>query len=452
MKETGDLKQKLMALVFPIALQQFMLALVSATDAVMLGALSQDSMSAVSLAGQFTFVQNLFLTALNVGCNMFAAQYWGKGDRKALSEILGFSLRISGMISLVFSLAAGFAPGVIMGFLTNEPALIEYGSEYLQAVSLSYFLTGISQMYLCIMKNSDRAKLSTIVNAVSVFLNIVVNAILIFGLLGFPALGIRGAAYATVLARVIEVTWVILASFGRNGIRVSKTALLRGIPSFRKIFWKYTGQFMFTELAWGCGFSMYSVIMGHMGTDAVAANSIANIVKNLVICFCTGFGGGGSILIGNELGRNDFSKAREYGGRLLRISVLAGIATGLVILAITPFILHFAGLTDNAEMYLKWMLVISSYYVIGKSINMMTLAGIFPAGGDSKFGMFSDSISLWAVTVPLGALAAFTWNLPVLAVYFILNLDEIIKLPFVFHHYYKYKWLKNLTQEGESLS
>lgn len=451
-EKDDELKQGLSVLVLPIAFQQFMLALVSATDAAMLGALNQDSMSAVSLAGQFTFVENLFLAALNVGCNMFAAQYWGKGDKKALSGILGFSLRISGMISLVLSLMAGFAPGAIMGFLTNESVLIEYGSEYLRAVSLSYFLTGISQMYLCVMKNSGRARLSTLVSTVSVLMNIAVNAVLIFGLLGFPALGIRGAAYATVLSRAVEVSWVILASFGQNGIRTSRTALLKGIPGFRKTFWKYTGQFLFTELAWGTGFSMYSVIMGHMGTDAVAANSIANIVKNLLVCFCTGFAAGGSILIGNELGRGDLTKAKGDGEHLLRASVLAGIATGLVILVIAPFILRFANLTDGARFYLKWMLVISSYYVIGKSINMMTIAGIFPAGGDSRFGMFSDSISLWVVTVPLGALAAFRWNLPVLAVYFILNLDEIIKLPFVFHHYHKYKWLKNLTQEGGNFS
>ena len=191
---------------------------------------------------------------------------------------------------------------------------------------------------------------------------------------------------------------------------------------------------------------MYSVILGHLGSDAVAANSIANITKNLLICVCTGFGYGGSIIIGNLLGEGNLSEARKSGNVLCRIAVFSGGLTGALILLVTPAILHFVNLTDAAAGYLKYMLFMSSYYVIGKSINSMTIGGIFPAGGDTKFGLKCDAVTMWCFAVPVGYIAAFILKLPVLMVYFVLNLDELVKLPAVFRHYRQYKWLKNLTE------
>lgn len=191
---------------------------------------------------------------------------------------------------------------------------------------------------------------------------------------------------------------------------------------------------------------MYSVIMGHLGSDAVAANSIANISKNLLICVCTGFGYGGSIIIGNLLGEGNLSEAKKGGNVLCKIAIISGCLTGALLLLLTPLILHFVDLSDTATNYLKYMLMISSYYVIGKSINSMTIGGIFPAGGDTDFGLKCDAVTMWCFAVPLGSIAAFVLNLPVLMVYFVLNLDEITKLPAVFKHYKQYKWLNNLTE------
>ena len=191
---------------------------------------------------------------------------------------------------------------------------------------------------------------------------------------------------------------------------------------------------------------MYSVVMGHMGSDAVAANSIANIAKNLLICFCIGIANGGSIIVGNELGAGRLNEAREYGGKLCRVAVISGILTGLALILISPLIFHFAALNPQAEEYLKWMLVICSYYIAGKSVNMTTIGGIFTAGGDTRFGLICDTVTLWCVTVPIGAFAAFVLHWPVLPVYFLLNLDEIVKLPVVYKHYKQYGWVQNLTR------
>ena len=439
--------KQLRSLVLPIAFQQFMLAAVSASDAIMLGRLSQDSMAAVSLAGQVKFVFSLYLATMTIGTSMFAAQYWGKKDVVTVERILGMVLLFTLPVSFLFTLTAALVPSALMRIFTPESVLIAYGAEYLRAVSLSYLLCGISQIFLCIMKNSGRATQSSLISSVCVVINILLNAVLIFGLFGFPELGITGAAVATVIARATELTWAYLDSLSKNRIKLHIGYLFRIDKGLCKDFWKYVTPVLGNEIVWGVGFTMSSVIMGHMGADAVAANSIASVAKNLLICFCIGIGSGGGIMIGNELGAGNLEKAKQYGDRIAKLSVLSGILTGGFLLCISPLILQYTDLTAQAEEYLKWMLVICAYYIIGKSVNSTTIGGIFCAGGDSKFGFLCDAVTLWGITVPLGLLAAFIWDLPVIAVYFIVNLDEIVKLPAVYKHYKKYKWVKNLTKE-----
>lgn len=439
--------KQLLSLVLPIAFQQFMLAAVSASDAFMLGHLSQDSMAAVSLAGQVQFVFSLYLATMTIGTSMFAAQYWGKKDVVTVERIFGMVLLFTLPVSLLFTLAAALVPTSLMRIFTPEPVLIAYGAEYLRAVSLSYLLYGISQIFLCIMKNSGRAARSSLISSTCVVVNILLNAVLIFGLFGFPKLGITGAAVATVIARAVELTWAYLDSLSKNRIKLRIGYLFRIDKGLCRDFWKYVTPVLGNEIVWGVGFTMSSIIMGHMGADAVAANSIASVVKNLLICFCIGIGSGGGIMIGNELGAGNLKKAKQYGDRIAKLSILSGILTGGFLLCISPSILQYTDLTAQAEEYLKWMLVICAYYIIGKSINSTTIGGIFCAGGDSKFGFICDAVTLWGITVPLGLLAAFIWHLPVLAVYVIVSLDEIVKLPAVYRHYKKYKWVKNLTKE-----
>ncbi len=437
--------KKLVWLVLPIAFQRFMLSLVSASDAVMLGMLSQDALSAVSLAGQAMFVFNLFLSAFSMGTSMIAAQYWGKGNRKAVEKALAFVLRASLLVSLLFFSGALFFPSQVMRFFTSSPKLVSGGVIYLQASAVSFLFCGVSQIYLCIMKNSGFAVKSSIISSTAVVINIVLNVAFIFGFWKIPAMGIAGAAYATGIARGFEMIWALLESCKEGRIRFKMKFFLHADRELEKTYWKYSLPILGNQLAWGCGFTMYSVVMGHMGSDAVAANSIANIVKNLIVCFCIGIANGGSILVGNELGAGKLSKAKEYGGKLCRLSIAGGVAAGIILLAFSPFILNFVSLSNQAAEYLKWMFFISSYYLIGKSINSTTIGGIFSAGGDTRFGLICDTVTLWCVTVPMGLIAAFVLNMPVLAVYFVLNLDEIVKLPVVYKHYKEYRWVRNLT-------
>ena len=438
-----SLRKEIVRLALPIALQQFMTALVGACDAIMLGKLSQDAMSAVSLATQVTFVFNLFMFAFMAGENMFVAQYYGKGDYTGISQVFSLVTKICGCIAVVFLAGTLFFPEQLMRILTNEETLIVLGSEYLRVIGISYVFSGIAQIFLAIMKNCGAVNMSTLINGVMVILNIALNAVFIFGLSGFPKMGIKGAALATVLATVVQFLWSVGYVLCR--IRAVKFSLKSCEKKLFGRFWQKTVPLLINNLAWGIGFSMYSVIMGHLGTDAVAANGIANISKNLVVCFCLGLGNAGSIIVGNRLGADRLQEAKEVGETLTKTAIIAGIVSGLVLIALSPFITKMVDLTPTARGYLQKMLLISSYYIAGKSVNCMTIGGIFAAGGDSKFGMMCDSVTLWCIIVPLGCICAFILKLPVMVVYFVLNLDEIIKLPVVYKHYKKYKWIKNLT-------
>lgn len=449
-----DIYKKLFKIVLPVSFQYLMMSLVSASDAFMLGFLDQDSLSAVSLAAQIAFVYSLFFEAFIYGCSVLAAQYWGKGDKKTVDEVLAITMRYTLLVGMIFTLATFFIPNQIMHVFTNDPKLIAMGARYLRMVSASYVIGGFAQVYFGILKICDRAGLSSLIGSISVVLNIILNACFIFGLWIFPEMGIEGAALATVLARIFETVFVlILIPMGKCiPLNISKMVMIPTAGNklsrvLHKDYWKYTVPLLFNQLGWGGGVTMYSVIMGHLGSDAVAANSIASIVRSMVASFCWGVASGVSIILGQMLGRNELSEAKKAGGSFVRCSILIGVISGLIILAITPFLLDVVTLEGTAHYYLKVMMIYASYYIVGGSLNSTIIGGIFPAGGDTKFGMICDCVTLWCVVVPMGMIAAFILKWPVLVVAFILTLDEFVKIPAVYHHYVKYTWVKNITRE-----
>lgn len=445
--ENKTLVKKLLVLVLPMALQNLMASLVSASDALMLGFLNQSSLSAVSLAGQVQFVLSLFLGAFTIGESVLAAQYWGKGEKHRLEEILGIVLRFSILVSFLFTMAALCAPDLLMRIFTNDEELIRLGASYLRITSFSYFFMGISQIYLCIMKNTGRALLSTLYSSSSVILNIIINAILIFGLLGFPKLGIAGAAIATSISRGVELALILFENVRQKEIRIRMRHILRPPSWLQKDYIHYTWPSLANQVIWGCGFTMTSVILGHLGTDAVAANSIAQIAKNLAACLCLGIGTGAGIIIGNELGQGNLAQAKKTGNKLCIISLITGASSCVILFACIPVIQGFAGtLSPQAQDYLRFMLFVCSYYLIGKSFSATVIGGIFSAGGDTRFGLICDTINMWAIIVPVGCIAAFVLHLPVPVVYFLLNLDEFTKMPLEIWYYRKYRWVKNITK------
>ena len=443
--------QKLKLLVLPIAIQNFMLALVSATDAIMLGWIDQTSLSAVSLAGQVQFVLSLFISGIAAGAGIMAAQYWGKRDAASIEKVIPIALRTNLLFSGLFTILAGFCPEILMRIFTNDAALVASGSQYLRAVALSYVLCGISQVYLILLKNTGHAAVSSRISSTAVVLNIILNAILIYGLCGAPALGIRGAAYATVAARVVELIWAYLETKKPERVRILWNRLFSSAGKIlSEDFWRYTLPVLAASLVWGIAYVLYSVIMGHMGSDAVAANSITSIAKSLLSCLIRGVSGGAGVLIGNLLGARRAGKSPRVWRTFNAISAIAiGIVTGGLLMLISPAIVHFAPLSDTAAEYLQYMLLFCGLNLMAQSVNTTVLDGIFCAGGDAKFDMQGNIGAMWCFSVPLGFLAAFWLKLPVMVVYCIVNLDEIVKLPAVYHHYKKYIWVRNITRDVE---
>lgn len=437
---------KLLPLVFPIAFEQLMYSFVSASDALMLGLLDQASLSAVSLAAQVQFVFSLFMSGLSSGGSILAAQCWGRGQMEQVERVYAILLRTAALVGGTFFAAAFFAPRMIMRFFTPDPQLIELGSQYLRIVSITYLSSSINQCNMCIMKNTGRAPRASLIGSTCVVINLGLNAVLIFGLFGLPAMGVRGAALATLLAQLTCLTWGIFETARFDCVRLRRRFLMDLKMPLQKNFWKYTLPVMANSVVWGLGITMGSVILGHLGTDAVAANSIASIAKNLIACFCNGLAAGTAILVGNELGAGKLERARQYGSRLVILAVVSGLISGAILIALTPVIRSVAVLSEQSMEYLKWMIVVCAGNIVGMSHNSTTICGLFAAGGDTKFGFICDAITLWCVVVPLGFFTAFVLEWPVVAVYAVICMDELVKMPAVWRHYKKYLWVKDLTQ------
>ncbi|PYY27571.1 MATE family efflux transporter [Paenibacillus illinoisensis] len=442
-----DFNRELMTLVIPIALQNLISATVISVDVLMLGMISQSAMSAVSLAGQITFALSLFYMGMSAGASILTAQYWGKKDTSTIQRILSIACMFSFGVSILFFLSSFFLPDTLMRLFTNDAELIQYGSRFLQMNSFSYLVMGISQMYLSVIRSMENAKLSAWISSLGLILNILLNAICIFVLFpSRPEVAISAVALATVLARVVELTCCILHSIIKGPIRFRLPVRDSIQRNLLKDFLKYTLPVQGNYMVWGGALTATAAIIGHVNSDLVAANSIASVVKNLAVVLCGGIATGGSVLVGKYLGQGELEKAKYAGNKMCFYALWFGVIAGCMILLIKPLVYSVANLNATAQIYLDGMLYISAYYCIAKSINSTTIAGIFTAGGDSKFGFWCDTVVMWFIILPLSYLSAFVWHVPPILLYTFISLDEIIKLPIALMRYRQYKWLNNLTR------
>ena len=441
--------KNLTRLALPIAFQSLMLALVAAGDALMLGKVAQEEMTAVSLATQIQFVQNMLLAASTAAGAILGAQYWGKGDKRTLEEVFDIMLQYCGIVSVVFFLACEVIPAPLMHIFTSDTALIAIGSEYLRIAGWSYLLTGISQCYLTIMKVSDHAKPGAIISSCAVVLNICLNAVFIFGLLGAPRMQARGAALATTISRIVELVLCVAVSSKESYIRPAFDRFMHLPKYLRSDFRKQFLPLVGGSLCWGVGFTSYTAIIGHMGTDAAAANSVAAVVRDLICCMCNGIGSATGIMVGNELGAGRLDAGKAYGIKFRNISFVIGFLSTAIVLALTPLVVRMVILTDQARVYLTGMMVIMAFYMIGRCVNTVTINGVLAGGGDTLFDVYSLIVCMWCIAIPLAFMGAFVFHWSPLAVYACTCLDEVGKIPWVMLHFRKYKWVKDLTHHAE---
>lgn len=439
-------RKKLISLILPMTLQNLVFALVPISDAVMLLYLSPEAMTSVSLSAQVPFVLSLFIYSITAGGSILAAQYWGKGDTESIEKIFGYMFALSLPIMIVFFSTTMIVPEYVIRIFTDKEVFITGAIPYLRCASFSYVFMTLAMIYETLLKNVGFVKQCTIASIVIVFLNIFLNAVFIFGLFGAPEMGISGAALATSISNGTGFIICLIFNLKLTKFRLRFKNIFRVDLDLRKRFSKYTLPYTLNQLLWGFGFAMITVILGRLEEDVAMANSIATIIKDLVSCLCYAIASGSVIVIGNELGANRLDKAKLYGDKLFKIGVISGIILGIVAATSSPLVIKFVNLSEKAEHYLLIMLLMCSYYILGRSINSILIGGIFSAGGDTKFGFICDTLTMWAFIVPFGFLA-YRLDWPPMVVYFILNLDEIIKIPAVIIHYRKYKWVKNIIDE-----
>ena len=442
---------QIVKLVTPIVLQNLLSAAVSSSDVIMLNFVGQSAISAVSLAGQYAHILFMVFYGLGTGATMLCAQYFGKKDFRASEVVQGIALRFSLIVALAFAVLALTVPEYMMLIFTDDQDLIQLGAKYIRILSVCYLCWGVTEVYISILRSVGRVAVGTVLNSVAVGLNLVLNAVFIFGWLGAPKMGVEGVALATSLSRLVELGLCFVVSARSKQVKLRLGAIFVNNKTLFRDFIRLSLPAMANDVVWGLAFSVYSVIIGHLGNDAVAANSLATVVRNFGTILCFGLASAGGILLGQKIGEGKLEEARADGRRLLWLTVAAGAVGGLIILAARPFVLMYAGsgdFTQTALGYLGVMLLINSYYVMGAAVNTTLIAGAFRAGGDSRFGLICDVIDMWVYAVPLGFLAAFVFKLPVLWVYFLLCTDEFVKWPWVIKHYRSGKWLKNITREN----
>ena len=441
-------------LALPIMVQNLIGTLVNSADTIMLGYVSQTAMSASSLANQYTFVLFCFYYGLAAGTSVLCAQYWGKGDGHTVDRIIGLAVRVTLIISLVFFAGSFFFPRFIMSLLTSSEETIEVGIQYVKVMSFSFVFMGFSQIFVSALRSVGKVAFPSATSVVSLIVNVILNAAFIFGLFGLPKMGVVGVALGTVIARMAEAAMCIIYSLVSRDVRFRVRYLFSGSGVLLGDFLKLSLPSVVNDAVWGLASTVFAAILGHIGDDMVAANAVAIMVVNIGAIACRGFANAATIVVSQALGSGNLEAAKVYSGRMLRLTIGVSLVGCAVMLAIRPLMLSFYAnkLSPTALSYLGSLMIMTTWRLVGEGINTCLICGCFRGGGDSRFGMIVDTVFMWGVAVPLMAAAAYVFKLPPLWVYFVMTLDEFEKMPVVFAHYRKYKWMKNITRESDELN
>ena len=452
-KTTKELYRWALQLAIPIMVQNLINTLVNTADTVMLGFVGQSAMAASSLANQYTFVLFCIYFGIATATSVMCAQYWGKGDEKTIERVIGLSARVAILASVLFTMISFFFPERIMQIFTDSPETIAIGASYLKVLSVSFVFNAISQVYISSLRSVGKIAFPSAVSIVSLCVNVVFNASFIFGLFGLPKLGVVGVAMGTVFARATEVILCIVYSY-RSEIRFRLKYIVGGAGILSRDFVKISLPAIGNELIWSLATTVFTAILGHLGDDIVAANAVAVMVVNIGAIAMRGFANATTIVIGQTLGANLIEETKEYSKKLLLLTFYVAVVGSVLILALRPLITGFYAdkLTETAVRYMGTMMLMTTYRMIGEGVNTCLICGCFRGGGDTKFGLYMDIVMMWGVAIPVMAIAAYVLKLPPIWVYFAMTLDEIEKMPFIFVHFLKFRWMKNITRDEEELT
>lgn len=440
-----DFITRSMGIIIPVALQNLIFSTLNMVDTLMIGQLGEESIAGVSLANQYFFILTLLFFGVTGGTSVFTSQFWGAKQIDKIKNVLGTAIKIVFVSGLIFTLIGHFFPKQVIRVFTNDKEVIEIGSQYLKTVSLCYIFAGLSFIFTGVLRSIGQVKLPTIISAISLSLNTIINYLLIFGHFGFPKLGVQGAAIATLISRIFEFVIIIAILKAKKSLLVDlniKDFTLH--KELKKKFYSKVIPVVTNETAWALGAAGYSAIYARIGTDSVAAFQIQQTITTMFLIFVFGTGNASAILIGNKLGEGEKEAAFKYGKWFIIMSILIGLFTGILIHVFSPFLIPLFNVKESVIATARTLIFIFSIVLVFKSLNITMVVGVLRGGGDTKVAMFMDIFGVWLIGIPLGLLGAFIFKFPIEYVYILVSIEEIIKGTYGIIRYRSKRWINVL--------
>ena len=438
--------RSMLSLAIPVAFQQFITASLNMVDVVMVGQLGEASIAALGLANQVFFLLVLFLFGVTSGMAIFTAQFWGKGDEESIRKVLGICLVVAMSVGTLFTLAATLIPETVLSFYTEDPEVIAIGSSYLRIVGFSYIFMAITTSYFAVLRSITLVGITVIVSVIAIVLKTILGYLLIFGIGPFPTLGVRGAAFGTAFGWIFQCLLILFLVYRL------KTPLATNPLSFFRFERTFLGDVLKTampaaanEVFWSVGITVYNAVYAHIGTDAIASVQISATVEEIAFVFFIGLGNACAIMIGNKIGEGEKGIAFEYGRRYTILTVLVALFAGLIILSLRGPMVNLYEISELAAANARRLMLIFASTAWLRSINFILFVGALRAGGDTRFAMFMELFSIWAIGVPAALIGGFVLRLPVTGVYMMVLLEELVKAFIITRRYLSRKWIHDIV-------
>lgn len=439
--------KKTIAIGIPIAVQALLNTTLNLVDTMMIGTLGESTIAAVGLANKVFFVFTLLLFGIVSGSSILTAQYWGKRDVKNIRRVLGISLIIGLSGAFIFMLAGLFIPKTVMSIFTPSEGTISIGASYLAIVALSYPLTAITNCYISLLRATNKVKAPVFISVVSILVNVVLNYTLIYGNFGAPKLGVQGAAIATVIARLVECISILAVVYISKGPAAAKIKeLVTFDKEFVKKYFVTVSPVIANEFMWGLGVTMYSLVYGRMGDEAVAAITITQNVEQICVVIFQGLSAATAVILGNELGANKIKDAERHSKSFFVLQFMLTIVMGMVCLLIRTPLINLFSVPENIAVDITRCLTVFVCYLPFRMFNLINIVGVLRSGGDTKASLLLDITGVWCVGIPFAFLGGIVLGLPIYYVYAMITIEEVYKFILGLRRYKQKKWLRNIIE------
>jgi putative MATE family efflux protein len=450
-----DFARSMLAIALPVAFQQLITASLNMIDVLMVTRLGETSVAALGLANQIFFLLILFLFGVTSGMAIFTAQYWGKGDVENIRKVLGICLAIAVLVATLFTFAALLIPETLMSIYTEDQQVIALGSEYLRIVGLSYIMMAVTVSYISVLRSITLVKLTVVVAVLALGLKTLIAYLLIFGIGFFPEMGVRGAAIGTAAGWTFQcVLLLILVYRLKTPLAANPLSFFRFDRPFALNVLKTSMPAAVNEVLWSVGFSSYNAVYARIGTDAIAAVNINATIEELMFVLFIGLGNACAVLVGNKIGEGQKRIAFEYGRRFMILGVTTALLGGVLILLLRETVIQNLDAISTATAHnLRGLMTVFALSAWLKMLNFILFIGAMRAGGDTRYAMFTELFSVWAIGVPSALIGGFVLHLPVYGVYTLVLLEEAVKAVIIIKRFLSRKWIHDLVNvPGDSHS